>query len=88
MDRRTRNLRYLLRQPGYINRYLPYVDPDGPGPIEVVGSDFTATGSITIVQLDETGYEFVVHELVFADGPTFNEFTVASQLIQQARAHL
>jgi hypothetical protein len=56
----------------------PYLDPDGPGSIEVVGSDFTATGSITIVQLDDTGYEFVVHELVFADGTTFNEFTVAS----------
>jgi hypothetical protein len=55
-----------------------YFDPDGPGPIEVVGSDFTATGSIAIVQLDDTGYEFVVHELVFADGTTFNEFTVAS----------
>ena len=35
------------------------------------------TGSLTIVQLDDGGYEIVVHELVFSDGTTFDEFTIA-----------
>ncbi len=54
----------------------PYFDPDGPGPIEVLGSDFAATGSMTIVRLDDDGYELVVHNLIFSDGTSFEEFTL------------
>ncbi len=54
----------------------PYFDPDGPGPIEVLGSDFAATGSMTIVHLDGDGYELIVHDLVFSDGTSFEEFTL------------
>ena len=54
----------------------PYFDPDGPGPLEVLGTDFDATGSMTIVRLDGAGYELVVHDLVFGDGTSFEEFTV------------
>lgn len=54
----------------------PYFDPDGPGPEPVKGSDFQTTGSLTINQLDEDGYEIVVHTLTFTDGTTFAEFTI------------
>ena len=55
----------------------PDVDPDGPGPEPVKGDDFAATGSLTIVQLDDGGHEIVVHELAFSDGTTFSEFTMS-----------
>ncbi len=55
----------------------PYFDADGPGPEPVKGDDFAATGSLTIVQLDDVGYEIVIHELVFSDGTTFSEFTMS-----------
>jgi hypothetical protein len=52
----------------------PYFDVDGPGPVEVLGTDFATTGSMTINALDSGGYDIVVHELVFSDGTTFDEF--------------
>ncbi len=52
----------------------PYFDPDGPGPEPVKGDDFAATGLLTIVRLDDTGYEIIVHELAFSDGTTFAAF--------------
>ena len=51
----------------------PYFDPDGPGPIEV-NSAFVATGSITINQLDENGYDIVVNEIVYPNGTTITSF--------------
>jgi len=54
----------------------PYFDPDGPGPEGALGDDFATLGSMTIVQLDAEGYEIIVHELIFSDGTTFNEFTL------------
>lgn len=54
----------------------PYFDSDGEGPIGVLGGDFATTGSMTVVQLDDAGYEIVVHEIVFTDGTTFNEFSI------------
>lgn len=53
-----------------------YFDPDGPGPEPVKGEDFQTTGSLTISQLDASGYAFEVHELIFSDGTTFQPFTV------------
>jgi len=55
----------------------PYFDSDGPGPIEILGTDFGATGTLTILQLDSDGYEIVVHELIFTNGTTFAEFTMS-----------
>jgi len=52
----------------------PYYDEDGPGPIDVLGSDFATTGSITINQLDDSGYDIVVNEIVFSDGTTIGSF--------------
>ena len=54
----------------------PYFDEDGPGPIEVLGSDFAATGSLTVNAFDGEGYDIVVHDLVFSDGTSFAEFTL------------
>ena len=54
----------------------PYFDPDGPGPDPVMGGDFQTQGSITINRLDDSGYEIIVHELIFSDGTSFNEFTM------------
>ena len=42
-----------------------FVPPDGAADLN---ADFMATGSITINQLDENGYDIVVNELVFTDG--------------------
>ncbi len=52
----------------------PYFDPDGPGPLPVLGGDFATTGEITINQLDGAGYDIIVHSLLFSDGTTFGEF--------------
>ncbi len=52
----------------------PYFDPDGPGPLPVLGGDFGATGEMTINELGPDGYNIVVHSLTFSDGTTFNEF--------------
>ncbi len=46
----------------------PHFDPDGPGPLGDLNADFAATGSITITQLDPTGYDVTVDELTFSDG--------------------
>ena len=54
----------------------PHFDPDGPGPIGDLNADFGATGSITINQLDENGYDIVVHEIVFTDGSSISTFTL------------
>ncbi|MEQ1873879.1 MAG: hypothetical protein ABL953_09140 [Ilumatobacteraceae bacterium] len=51
-----------------------HFDPDGPGPLGNLGADFLATGSLTINQLDDFGYDIVVHEVVFTDGTTITEF--------------
>lgn len=45
-----------------------YLDVDGPGAVPVAGSNFDATGMITIVQLDESGYEVVLEDIVFSEG--------------------
>lgn len=45
-----------------------YLDVDGPGAIPVAGSNFDATGSVTIVQLDESGYEVILENIVFSEG--------------------
>jgi hypothetical protein len=55
----------------------PRFDPDGPGPIEPF-SAFTATGSITINQLDETGYDILINKIVFAEGATVTNFQMTS----------
>lgn len=62
--------------PGTSTGICPYFDADGPGPEPVIGDDFGASGSMTIVQLDDTGYEIVVHQLLFSDGTSFDEFTM------------
>ena len=54
----------------------PWFDPDGPGPIEAF-SAFTATGSITINQLDDGGYSITVNEIVFAEGATVSGFEMS-----------
>ena len=45
-----------------------HFDPDGPGPLPDLGADYLAAGTVTINQLDETGYDIVVDELTFTDG--------------------
>jgi len=54
----------------------PYFDPDGPGPIDVLGTDFATTGSLTINALGGDGYDIVIHELIFSDGTSFSEFQI------------
>ncbi len=51
----------------------PYFDPDGPGGV-AVKSAFVATGSITINQLDDNGYDIVVNEIVHPGGTTIAGF--------------
>ena len=51
----------------------PYFDPDGPEGV-AVKSAFVATGSITINQLDENGYDIVINEIVYPDGTTIAGF--------------
>ncbi len=41
-----------------------------------LGADFGATGTITINQLDATGYDLVVSGLTFSDGTTFEDFSM------------
>lgn len=52
----------------------PHFDPDGPGPLGDLNTDFAATGSITINQLDENGYDIVVNEIMFSDGSRITSF--------------
>lgn len=52
----------------------PHFDPDGPGPLGDLNADFAATGSITINQLDEGGYDIVVDEIMFSDGSSIAAF--------------
>ncbi len=40
----------------------------------MLGSDFATTGSITINQLDDSGYDIVVNEIVFSDATTIGSF--------------
>lgn len=54
----------------------PHLDPDGPGPIGDLNADFAAIGSITIDQLDETGYDITVNEIIFSDGSTIESFSL------------
>ena len=54
----------------------PWFDPDGPGGAEPF-SAFTATGSITINQLDGDGYNITVNEIVFAEGATVTGFEMS-----------
>lgn len=54
----------------------PHFDPDGPGPLGNLNADFGATGSITINQLDDGGYDIVINEVVFSDGSTIASFTL------------
>ncbi|MDW3219187.1 MAG: hypothetical protein R8F63_11305 [Acidimicrobiales bacterium] len=41
-----------------------------------LGADFGATGTVTINQLDESGYDLVVSGLTFSDGTTFADFAM------------
>ena len=47
-----------------------HFDPDGAGPLGDLNADFGAGGMMTINQLDESGYDIVVDELIFSDGTT------------------
>ena len=51
----------------------PHFDPDGPGPMPN-NSAFEATGSITIHQLDDAGYDITVNEIVYPNGITIAGF--------------
>ena len=52
----------------------PYFDPDGPGPLPVLGGDFMTTGQIIIEQLDADGYVLSVGPVIFSDGTVINPF--------------
>ena len=52
----------------------PHFDPDGPGPLGDLNADFAATGSITIDQLDDDGYNITVNEVLFSDGSSIAGF--------------
>lgn len=54
----------------------PYLDPDGPGPMPVLGDDFATTGTITINILDAEGYNLEVGPIVFSDGTEIAPFTM------------
>ncbi|GJM37370.1 MAG: hypothetical protein DHS20C19_07370 [Acidimicrobiales bacterium] len=41
-----------------------------------LGADFGATGSVTINQLDDSGYDLAVSGLTFSDGTTFDDFVM------------
>jgi hypothetical protein len=47
-----------------------HFDPDGSGPLANLGSDFLATGEITIVALGEAGFDVTLSEVAFSDGTT------------------
>jgi len=54
-----------------------HFDPDGPGPTGDLGADFGATGSITINQLDASGYSIDVGQITFSNGSVIEPFTLA-----------
>ncbi len=54
----------------------PYFDPDGPGPLPVLGGDFMTTGQIVINRLDADGYDLAVGPVLFSDGTVINPFTM------------
>ncbi|MEM9465071.1 MAG: hypothetical protein AAGA90_06845 [Actinomycetota bacterium] len=54
----------------------PYFDPDGPGPLPVLGGDFMTTGQIIINELGPGGYDLAVGPIIFSDGTVINPFTM------------
>lgn len=52
----------------------PYFDPDGPGPLPVLGGDFMTTGQIVINSLGPDGYDLLVGPVIFSDGTVINPF--------------
>ena len=54
----------------------PYFDPDGPGPLPVLGGDFMTTGQIIINELGPDGYDLAVGPIIFSDGTVINPFTM------------
>ena len=54
----------------------PYLDPDGPGPLPVLGGDFMTTGQIVINELGPDGYDLMVGPVIFSDGTVVNPFTM------------
>lgn len=54
-----------------------HFDPDGPGPATDLNADFAATGSITINQLDASGYSIDVGQITFSDGSVIAPFSLA-----------
>ena len=62
--------------PGTSTGICPYFDPDGPGPLPVLGSDFMTTGQIVINSLGPDGYDLMVGPVIFSDGTVINPFPV------------
>lgn len=55
-----------------------HFDPDGPGPLQDLGSDFLVTGDVTIQQADAGGFVAVFSNVGFSDGTTIpGPFTVS-----------
>lgn len=54
-----------------------HFDPDGPGPTGDLNANFAATGSITINQLDASGYSIDVGQITFSDGSVIKPFSLA-----------
>lgn len=52
----------------------PYFDPDGPGPMGVLGGDFMTTGAIQINELGPDGYDIDIGPIIYSDGTVVNQF--------------